>query len=55
MKHPRISFAVRQLEVRRIGADFARKQNDVAALEQVYKERCEKYERKAAEMEEKQA
>ena len=33
MKHPRISFVIRQLEVKRKEADVLRKQNEVANLE----------------------
>ena len=55
MKHPRISFVIRQLEVRRKEADVSRKQSDVTAMEQIYKERCDKYELRVKEMEEKQA
>ena len=53
MKHPRISFVIRQLEVRRKETDVSRKQSDIAALEASYKERCDKYELKKAQMEEK--
>ena len=53
MKHPRISFVIRQLEVKRKEADVLRKQNDVASLESAYKERCAQYELRVAQMEEK--
>ena len=53
MKHPRISFVIRQLEVKRKEADVVRKQNEVGTLESAYQERCEAYEAKVAQMEEK--
>jgi len=55
MKHPRISFVIRQLEVKRKETDVLRKQNDVTALEQAYKERCEKHESKVKQVEAKEA
>ena len=55
MKHPRISFVIRQLEVKRKEADVVRKSNEVASLESSYQERCEAYERKLAQLEEKKA
>ena len=36
MKHPRISFVIRQLEVKRKEADVVRKSNEVASLESAY-------------------
>ena len=48
MKHPRISFVIRQLEVKRKEGDVVRKTSDVAKLEQTYKERLDKYEQRLA-------
>jgi len=54
MKHPRISFVIRQLEVKRKETDVLRKTNDVACLESKYQERCELYEKKMAQIQEKE-
>ena len=53
MKHPRISFVIRQLEVRRKEADVQRKQDMVVQLEHTYKDKCDQYEKKVASMEQK--
>jgi len=48
MKHSRISFVIRQLEVRRKEGDVTRKSNEVATLEKSYQDRCDQYEIKVA-------
>ena len=53
MKHPRISFVIRQLEVRRKEGDVQRKHEMVAQLENTYREKCDQVDLKVAQMEEK--
>ena len=55
MKHPRISFVIRQLEVRRKEGDVLRKQDAVTQLEQTYKDMCDQFGKKEAQLEEKKA